>query len=114
MRGARQNEDSKAPSGKIREEPSFQQGLPGDRGGRQKKMAETWLSCCCRCKLTWGWGAGAANESRTPGVLHPASHIPGQFAEKEALVPVVWTPQSYSPEAGRLTSVPVTGLGSLS
>lgn len=39
MRQARQNEDTKAPGGKIQEE----QGLPGDRGGRQKEMAETEL-----------------------------------------------------------------------
>lgn len=33
MLQARQNEDTKAPGGKIQEEPSFQHGLPGD--GRQ-------------------------------------------------------------------------------
>lgn len=47
MRQARQNEDTKAPGGKIQEEPSFQQGLPGDRGGKQQKMAEIQLQCCC-------------------------------------------------------------------
>lgn len=39
MLQARQNEDTKAPGGKIQEEPSFQHGLPGDRGGGQQKMA---------------------------------------------------------------------------